>query len=85
MLRAVYNDFLNWKNNIDPIDAKIEAYGLGNAMSKIKDDNNIMIPIDILNYISKKSNTTTDELIKSYITGYIYCQNEIKADEKKNI
>ncbi len=37
------------KKDIDPVEAKIEAYGLGNAMGSIKDDNNIMIPIDILN------------------------------------
>ena len=69
--------FLYWKNDIDPIEAKIEAYGLGNAMSKIKDENNITIPIDVLEYFSKKSNTNTDELIKSYVTGYISAQKEM--------
>ena len=74
--------FLYWKNNIDPIEAKIEAYGLGNAMSKIKDDNNIMIPIDILDYISKKSNVSKEELINSYITGFISCQKEMNKDRE---
>lgn len=67
-----YKMFHYWKKkDIDPIEAKIEAYGLGNAMSRIKDENNIMIPIDILDYLSKKSNINTDELIKSYVTGLI--------------
>ena len=61
---------------MDPVEAKIEAYGLGNAMGKIKDENNIMIPLDILDYLSKKSKVNTDELIKSYVTGYICCKNE---------
>ena len=63
--------FNYWKKDIDPIEAKIEAYGLGNMMSNIKDENNIIIPIDILNYLAKKSNINSDDLIKSYITGLI--------------
>lgn len=69
------------KKDIDPIEAKIEAYGLGNAMSKVKDENNIMIPIDILDYLSKKSNINTDELIKSYVTGLISYQKINKSRE----
>lgn len=45
-------------------------------MGKIKNENNIMIPLDILDYLSKKSKVNTDELIKSYVTGYICCKNE---------
>ena len=70
------------KKDIDPIEAKIEAYGLGNAMGNIKDENNIMIPIDILNYLSKKSNTNEEELIKSYITGFICTQKKINKDRE---
>ena len=78
-----YKMFNYWKKkDIDPIEAKIEAYGLGNAMSRIKDENNIMIPIDILEYLSKKSNTNTDELIKSYVTGLICCQKETNKNRE---
>ena len=73
-------DYWN-KKDIDPIEAKIEAYGLGNAMSKVKDENTIMIPIDILDYLSKKSNINTDELIKSYVTGLISYQKMNKNQE----
>lgn len=71
------------EKDIDPVEAKIEAYGLGNAMSKIKDENNIMIPIDILDYLSKKSNVNTDELIKSYVTGFISCKKGINKNLDK--
>lgn len=71
--------FCYWKKkDIDPIEARIEAYGLGNAMSRIKDENSIMIPIDILDYLAKKSNINTDELIKSYVTGLICCKKNMK-------
>lgn len=72
-----YKMFHYWEQkDIDPIEAKIEAFGLGNAMSMIKDENNIMIPIDILDYLSKKSNINKDELIKSYVTGFRYYLKE---------
>lgn len=68
------------KKDIDPIEARIEAYGLGNAMSRIKDENSIMIPIDILDYLAKKSNINTDELIKSYVTGVICYKKNINKN-----
>ena len=70
--------FQYWKEkDLDPIEAKIEAYGLGNAMSKIKDENNIIIPVDVLDYIAKKSNTNIDELIELYVKGFICCSKEL--------
>ena len=78
-----YKMFHYWKKEIDPIEAKIEAYGLGNAMGRIKDEYNIMIPIDILDYLSKKSNINIDELIKSYVTGFLCCKNVINKNQQK--
>ena len=68
-------DYWN-KKDIDPIEAKIEAYGLGNEMSKMEEGNNNMIPMDILNYLSEKSNIQIEELIKSYVTGVISLKKE---------
>ena len=63
--------FFQWKDDIDPVEAKIEAYGLGNMMSKIKDENSMEIPLNILNYLAKKSHINTDDLIKAYLTGVL--------------
>lgn len=68
--------FHYWKKDIDSIEAKIEAYGLGNMMSKIRDENNIIIPMDILNYLAQKAHINTDELIKSYMIGLINGKKE---------
>ena len=51
-------------------------------MSMIKDENNIVIPIDILNYFSKKYNVNTDELIDSYITGFLKSQKEMNKKQE---
>ena len=68
--------FLYWEKEVDPIEAKIEAYGLGNMMSKTKDENNILIPLDILEYLAQKSHLNTDDLIKSYMIGFLNEKNE---------
>ena len=63
--------FLCWKGNFDSIEAKIEAYGLGSMMGQIEDENTIIIPKDILNYLAEKSNVNIEELIKSFIAGFM--------------
>ena len=66
--------FINLKDKIDPIEAKIEAYGLGNMMGQVKDENSIEIPLDILRYYAEKANLNIEDLIKSYLTGLISSQ-----------
>ena len=61
--------FLHWEKDVDPIEAKIEAYGLGNMMSNVKDKNSITIPLNILKQKKKKSNLDIEKLIEPYIEG----------------
>ncbi len=72
--------FSHWEKDIDSIEAKIEAYGLGNMMSNAEDKNNIVVPMDILEYIAQKTNVKTEELIKSYIKGVIVGQKNKLGD-----
>ena len=80
--KRVKKRYLYLEKNLEPVEAKIEAYGLGNMMSQIKDENSILIPLDILNYIAKKSQVNTEDLIKSYITGLINGQKASKINNK---
>ncbi len=68
--------FSHWEKNIDPVEAKIEAYGLGNMMSNVEDKNSIVVPMDILEYIAQKTNVKTEDLIKLYIKGVIVGQKK---------
>ena len=72
--------FSHWEKDIDSIEAKIEAYGLGNMMSNAEDKNNIVVPMDILEYIAQKTNVKTEDLIKSYIKGVITGQKNKISD-----
>ena len=74
--------FLHWEKDMNPIEAKIEAYGLGSMMSKNKDENNILIPLDILKYLAQKSHLNTDDLIKSYMTGFLNEKNRFELFSK---
>ena len=65
-----------WKNHINSKEAKDEAYRLGKMMSNIKDKSSVIIPLDILEYISKKSNIDINILVTSYIKGLINSQKE---------
>ena len=71
--------FEYWKKDIDPIEAKIEAYGLGNMMSQINDKNSAIIPLDILDYIAQKANIDKNDLIMPYVKGLI------NKEQEKNI
>lgn len=68
--------FLHWDSDIDSIEAKIEAYGLGNMMSQVRDENSIIIPLDILKHLAKKSHINTEDLINPYIGGLMNSQKE---------
>lgn len=68
--------FLNWKKDINPLEAKIEAYGLGNMIGQKINEDNMLIPLDILDYLAQKSNTKTEDLIKSYIVGLTNIQSK---------
>ncbi len=62
--------FRGWKENADPVEVKIEAYGLGTMMSRAGDKNGVLVPLDILEPLARKAGLETDELIGPYLTGY---------------
>ena len=72
--------FSYWKEEIDPIEAKIEAYGLGNMMSQIRDENSILIPLDIIDYLAKKSSLNKEDLIKAYTSGLINGKKQLEGE-----
>lgn len=63
--------FKYWKKDIDFEEAKKEAYKIGEMMSKLEDRSSVIIPLDVLEYISKKSNINMNDLINSYVKGLL--------------
>ena len=61
--------FLYLRDDLDPIEVKIEAYGLGRMTAQSGERNNIQIPYDILTYLAQKYNMKTEDLMKPFIKG----------------
>ncbi len=70
--------FLNWRADAEPVEVRIEAYGLGRTAGMSGKDRDISIPLDILAYFSEKYHLETDELIKAYIAGFLNGRKERK-------
>lgn len=63
--------YQHWKEGMDPVEVKIEAYGLGTMEGETGKDNSILIPLDILEYLAERYQMNTEELIRPYIKGVI--------------
>ena len=58
-----------WAENIDPVELKIEAFGLGRFMGSHGDRYEMHIPVDIFEMMSEKYDISVYELSKAYIKG----------------
>ena len=61
----------NWDNNLDPIQVKIEVYGLGRYNGLRYKNDDVSLNIDILRALSKKYNIKLEELTKAYTKGVL--------------
>ena len=61
----------SWKDDLSPVEIKIEAYGLGRYSGLNEDKNNINLNLDILDKLSKKYNIKLEELTRAYSKGVI--------------
>ena len=57
-----------WSDDLSPVEIKIEAFGLGRFVGS-KSDNEIEVPIDIFELLSKKYNIPLEDLTKAFIKG----------------
>ena len=58
-----------WKPDADPVEIKIEVFGLGRYTGKYGDKDNICLPLDILELMAKRYSIKTDELLRVFIKG----------------
>ncbi len=60
-----------WHDNLDPVEVRIEAYGLGRMAGQYGEKDIVQIPYDILEYLSEKYHLETADLIKPFVKGYL--------------
>ena len=63
--------FAFWSGDHDPVEARIEAYGLGTMAGRLSEDNEIHIPYDILTYLAKSCDTDLESLIRPFVKGFL--------------
>lgn len=63
--------YLLWDEDLDPIEARIEAYGLGRRVSQYGEKDNMEIPYDILTYLAERYHLETEDLIRAFNKGLL--------------
>ena len=61
--------FQYWKEDTDPVEVLIEAYGLGRMTGLSGEKNSIQIPFDILEQLAEKYRLNPDDLVRPFVTG----------------
>ena len=60
-----------WRGDMDPIEVRIEAFGIGRMAAQSGENNNMQIPYDILTNLAQKYGLDTEDLIKPFVKGLL--------------
>ena len=63
--------YMLWQEDLDPIEVRTEAYGLGRMASRQGEKNSVQIPFDILNVLAERFHLETEELMKPFGKGML--------------
>ena len=61
--------FRLWKEDLDPIEVRIEAYGMGRAAAQYGEESDVRIPMDILDDLAKRYHLDTEDLLNAFVKG----------------
>ena len=61
--------YMLWNEDLDPVEVRIEAYGLGMMESQYGEKNNFQIPYDILTSLAEMYHLDTEDLMKPFVKG----------------
>lgn len=59
--------FQIWHDGMDPIEVRIEAYGLGRMAGQYGEPSSIQIPYDILAYLAERYHLNTEDVVQPFI------------------
>ena len=69
-----------WDSDVDPVEIKIEIFGLGRYMGKHEESCNVTIPLDIIELIARRYDMKEEELIRIYTKGVLDSIKEVNGD-----
>lgn len=69
--RRTVKMFEAWGEDTEPVEVKVEMYGLGRYYGLSGDKNNLSVPFDILEDVAERFNMKTEELYEAYVKGLL--------------
>lgn len=66
-----------WKDDMDPVEIRIEMYGLGRYAGHHEDRSYAILPLDIIDLLAEKYQIDKQDLINPYIRGLLDGQKEL--------
>ncbi len=60
-----------WTDDVDPVEVKIELFGLGRFAGESGEESDISIPLDIINMLAERYHLKASELIQPYARGVL--------------
>ncbi len=71
-----------WSKDLEPIELKIEVFGLGRYMGAQYQGDEISMPFDIFEIMTKRYDVTMEELTRAYIRGFLDSSEEKRKRNK---
>ena len=73
-----------WSKDLEPIELKIEVFGLGRYMGAQYQGDERSMPFDIFEIMTKRYDVTMEELTRAYIRGFLDSSEEKRKRNKKD-
>ena len=70
-----------WQEDLDPVEVRIEAYGIGRLAGQNSEINDIWFPYDILKHLADRYHLNIGELTKPFVTGLLIELKERDREE----
>lgn len=67
--KRVEKMFRFWDKDLDPVEVRIEAYGLGRMAARHSDENGVQIPYDILKNLADRYHMDPEDLMRPFVKG----------------
>lgn len=70
--------YMFWSRDLDPVEVRIEAFGIGRMAGSCSEKNSVQIPYDIISFLAERYGLQTEELMKPFLKGLVTELNDRK-------
>ena len=75
--------FRYWSADADPVEVRIEAYGLGRMAGLAGEKRGVSIPFDVLEALAERCGLETEELARPYLKGLVNGLGEKAGEDRR--